>query len=83
METRTEYTVSFQVAEPTPKALQAERERRSTFIWLTSKQTLDAKAALEQYKNQAHHKQGFRWTKSPIHLGAFWLEKPSRVAGLG
>ena len=83
VETRTEYTVSFQVTEPIPKALQAERERRSTFILLTSKQTLDAKAALEQYKNQAHNEQGFRWTKSPIHLGAFWLEKPSRVAGLG
>ncbi len=27
--------------------------------------------------------QGFRWTKSPIQLGVFWLEKPARVTGLG
>jgi len=34
-------------------------------------------------RKQAQNEQGFRWKKSPIHLGAFWLEKPARVAGLG
>ncbi len=83
IETHREYPVTFQVTDPTPEAIQAERERRSTFILLTSNRTLDAKTALQEYKGQDQNEHGFRWTKSPIHLGAFWLEKPARVAGLG
>jgi len=50
VETRTEYTVAFQQTDPTSEAIQAERERRSTFILLTSKSTLNAKTALQNYK---------------------------------
>ena len=81
--TRTEYLVALRITEPTSDAIQAERERRSTFILLTSQLTLNAKAALQEYKGQDQNEHGFRWAKSPIHLGAFWLEKPARVAGLG
>jgi len=83
IETRTEYTITFQVTEPLPEAIQAERERRSSFVLATSNLALDAKTALQEYKGQDQNEHGFRWTKSPIHLGAFWLEKPERVAGLG
>ena len=83
IETRTEYTIEFQATEPTPEVIQAERERRSTFILLTSNLALDARPALQEYKGPDQNEHGFRWTKSPIHLGAFWLEKPARVAGLG
>ena len=83
IETRTEYTIQFQVTEPLPEAIQAERERRSSFILLTSNLALDAKTALQEYKGQDQNEHGFQWTKSPIHLGAFWLEKPERVVGLG
>jgi len=44
---------------------------------------LDAQTALDDYTGQHHNDHAFRWTKSPIHLGAFWLAKPERVAGLG
>ena len=81
--TLTEYTVTVQVTDPASEAIQAERERRSTFILLTSNLTYDAKQALQEYKGQSQNEQGFRWTKSPIHLGAFWLEKPIRITGLG
>jgi len=83
IETRTEYTVEFQATDPTPEVIQVERERRATFILLTSNFSLDARTALQEYKGQDCNEHGFRWTKSPIHLGAFWLEKPARVAGLG
>ncbi len=77
------YAVALDMTAPKPEQIQAERERRSTFILLTSKMTLDARTALQEYKAQDHNEQGFRWTKSPLHLGAFWLEKPQRVTGLG
>jgi len=71
------------VTNPDAEVVQAERQRRATWILLTSRMTLDAQTALDDYKGQHHNEHGFRWTKSPIHLGAFWLEKPERVAGLG
>lgn len=77
------YVVTLRVTDSDPAVLQIERQRRSTWILLTSQMALDAKTALEDYKGQQHNEHGFRWTKSPIHLGAFWLEKPARVAGLG
>jgi len=79
VETRTEYTVEFQATEPASERIQAERERRSIFILLTGNLALNARNTKGQDQN-AH---GVRWMKSPIHLGAFWLEKPARVAGLG
>jgi hypothetical protein len=50
---------------------------------LTSNLALDAKTTLQEDKGQDQNEHGFRWTKSPIHLGTVWLEKPERVAGLG
>ena len=77
------YTVTLCVTNPDAEVVQAERQRRATWILLTSRMTLDAQTALDDYKGQHHNEHGFRWTKPPIHLGAFWLEKPERVAGLG
>ena len=77
------YGVTLQVTDPSAAVIQAERQRRATWILLTSRMTLDARTALLDYKGQQHNEHGFRWTKSPLQLGAFWLEKPARVAGLG
>ncbi len=52
-------------------------------IFQGSNLALDARTALQEYKGQDQNEHGFRWTKSPIHLGAFWLEKPECVVGLG
>jgi len=46
MQMRMEYTVTLQITDPKPEAIQAERKRRSTFILLTSDMTLDAKTGL-------------------------------------
>ncbi len=83
MQMRMEYPVTLPITDSKPEAIQAERARRSTFILLTSDMTLDAKTALQQYKGQDPNEHGFRWTKSPVHLNAFWLKQPARVAGLG
>ncbi len=63
--------------------IQAEREQQSTFVLITSDRTCDAQQALLAYKAQDQDEQGFRWAKSPVHLTAFFLEKPTRVTGLG
>ena len=63
--------VAVQVTDRTPAVIQAERKRRSTFILLTSKITLDAKVALPAYTGQAQNEHRIRWIKSPICLGAF------------
>ncbi len=82
METRMEYPVTLPITDSKPGAIQAERARRSTFILLTSDMMPDAKTALQQYKGQDPNEHGFQWTKSPVHLSAFWLKHPSRVADL-
>ncbi len=45
--------------------------------------TSKARTALHEYKAQDQDEHGFRWMKSPIHLSAFFLEKPTRIVGLG
>ncbi len=46
IEPRTEYFVEFQVTEPAPESIQAERERRTTLMLHTSNLALDARTAL-------------------------------------
>ena len=60
-----------------------QEERESTWLLMTRDTTCDARQALLAYKAQDQDEHGFRWTKSPGHLTAFFLEKPARVAGLG
>lgn len=79
----TQYTVQWHWTAPTADRIQQARERQSTFILTTSDQTGDAATALRAYKAQDQDEHGFRWMKSPIHLTAFFLEKPERVVGLG
>lgn len=78
----THYRVHWEWADPDPVAVQRERERRSTFILLTSRRE-KARTVLQVYKGQDHVEHAFRWAKEPIHLGAFWVHKPARVKGLG
>ncbi|MCY0881296.1 MAG: hypothetical protein OWS74_04805, partial [Firmicutes bacterium] len=78
-----QYTVQWHWTGPTPEVVQAERERRPTFVLITSQLTCDARTALHEYKAQDQDEHGFRWMKSPMHLSAFFLEKPTRIVGLG
>jgi len=79
--TITQYTVQWHWTVPTADRVQ--HERRSTFVLMSSAMTLDADTALREYKAQDQDEHGFRWMKSPIHLTAFFCEKPERVVGLG
>ena len=82
-EMMTQYTVQWHWTGPTAEMIQEERERQSTFVLMTSDRTCDARQALLAYKEQDQDEHGFRWEKSPVHLTAFFLEKPARVVGLG
>ena len=82
-QTVTQYTVEWHWTPPTDEQLTKERHRRSTFILITSDQTADAGDTLRTYKAHDQNEHGFRFMKSPIHLTAFFLEKPERVVGLG
>jgi transposase len=79
----THYTVQWHWTAPTADRIQQARERQSTFILMTSDRTCDAVTALREYKAQDQDEHGFRWMKAPVHLAAFFLEKPERVVGLG
>ena len=82
-EDRIGYQAGWQRTPPTAAQVQQERERRSTFILVSSRQDFSARTALQAYKRQDQDEHGFRWMKEPLHLGAFFLEKPARVTGLG
>ena len=81
--TMVRYRAAWTVTPPSDGAVQQERERRSTFVLVSSQLTLNARTALQEYKHQDHNEHGFRWTKDPIHLDAFFVQKPARVAGVG
>ena len=81
--TVTQYAVEWHWTPPTDEHIAEERHRRSTFILITRDQTADARDTLRTYKAQDQNEHGFRFMKSPIHLTAFFLEKPERVVGLG
>ena len=82
-ETTTIYRVRWTVADPDPAAVQAERQRRSTFVLVTDDPDRPARALVAAYKDQDQAEHAFRWAKSPWHLQAFYLQNPTRVAGLG
>ena len=79
----TQYTVEWHWTAPSAERIQQARERESSFILVTSDRTCDAATALREYKAQDQNEHGFRWMKAPVHLTAFFLEKPERVVGLG
>jgi len=82
-ETTTVYQVQWTVAEPEAAAVQAERQRRSTFVLVTNDPSRSARELVAAYKGQDHVEHAFRWAKHPWHLQAFWLQNPRRIAGLG
>lgn len=82
-ETREAYAGGWTVTPPTAAVIQRERERRSTFVLVSSRQSFTGHTALHAYKRQDQDEHGFRFMKDPVHLGAFFLEKPTRVTGLG
>ena len=81
--TATEYTVEWHWTPPTDQHLTEERHRRSAFILIPSDQTADARDTLRTYKAQDQNEHGFRFMKSPLHLTAWFLEKPEHIGGLG
>ena len=81
--TRRQYRLRWSWAAPDPTAVQAERQRRSTFVLVTDDPARSARELVAAYKGQTHAEQAFRWAKQPWHCDAFYLHNPDRVAGLG
>ena len=81
--TRQAYRVHLSIGDPDPKALQKERQRRSTFVLVTDDHSFAVRHLLEAYKGQEHAEHAFRWMKDHPHLDAFYVHKPDRVAGIG
>lgn len=81
--TRSEFHIKITLPQPDTERLQAERRRRSAFVLVTDDRQFDERELLEAYKKQDHNEHGFRWMKQDVHLDAFYVQKPDRVAGLG
>ncbi|MCY0881548.1 MAG: transposase [Firmicutes bacterium] len=79
----TVYRVNWEITPPSAAQIQSEREHRATFVLISNKQDFTPRTALQAYKRQDQDEHGFRWMKEPIHLTAFFLEKPERIVGLG
>lgn len=82
-ETTTTYRIRWTVAALDPAVVQAERQRRSTFVLVSDDPDRSARELVAAYKGQDQAEHAFRWAKSPWHLQAFYLQNPQRVAGLG
>ena len=81
--TTLQYRLHWSWTAPDPAAVQAERQRRSTFVLVTDDRERSAHDLVAAYKGQTHAEQAFRWAKHPWHCDAFYLQNPERVAGLG
>lgn len=81
-DTRTQYRLAIEVVTPSEEALQAWREREATFVLITDirdDQRVSDEQILRLYKEQHEVEARFRYLKSPYHVGAVFLQKPSRV----
>jgi len=80
--TRVQYRLAIEVVAPSEEALQTWREREATFVLITDvrdDQRVPDEQILRLYKEQHEVEARFRYLKSPYHVGAVFLQKPSRV----
>lgn len=78
----THYRLAIEVAAPSEDTLQMWREREATFVLITDlrdDQRVSDEQVLRLYKEQNEVEGRFRYLKSPYHVGAVFLQKPSRV----
>ena len=82
---QTVYRLQPSVGSPDPQRLQAERQRRATFVLITDlpASTCSARELLMEYKAQVSLEQRFHFLKDPAVVDAFFLKKPERVEALG
>lgn len=66
-----------------PRRRRGDPTGRSTFILVSSRTRLGARTALERCERPEVNEHGFHWMKDALHLDAFYVQKPARVAGLG
>lgn len=82
--THTVWTVTTSVGAVDADRRQAELERRSTFVLMTTlPRTWDARAVLTEYKSQTVCERKFHFLKDPLFVNALFLKTPERLEALG
>src|SRR5579883_1988285 len=82
---RSVYRVRPRIAGLDELHLAEERQRRSTFVLITTvpRTQLSAHALLWEYKHQSSLERRFAFLKDPEVVDSFFLKKPERVQALG
>lgn len=79
------YRIVGRILEPTPQRLEAERQRRATFVLITNLEDPDTHPGrwiLEEYRNQHAVESRFRMLKDPMFVDALYLHTPRRIEAL-
>ena len=84
-ETVTTYKLELEICEPTQEVLDHWRQKEATFVLVTneSREKLDDRSVLSQYKNQSRAEMCFRFLKQPLFVRGIFLKTPRRVEALG
>lgn len=84
-QTRTVYRVAASVHGRDEAAVETERQRRSTFVLITTvpRDEADAHDLLLEYKFQGSIERRFALLKDPEVVDSFFVKKPERVQALG
>ena len=83
--TRSVWTVTVTVGDVDAARRQEEWERRCTFVLITNlpPETWDARAVLQEYKEQTVCERTFHFVKGPMFVDALFLKTPQRLEALG
>jgi transposase len=83
--THTVYRVQVTWGPRQEAAVEAELQRRSVFVLITTlpPDRYDAAALLREYKGQTSVEQRFQFLKDPAFVDAVFLQKPERIQALG
>lgn len=84
-ETETVHVVSAHIGERRREKVKEERERRSSFVLITSlpKEEVPAAELLREYKEQSSCEKRFSFLKDPAFVDAVFLKKRERIEALG
>ncbi len=83
--TQTVWTVTATVGAVDDGRRQAEQQRRSTFVLITTlpPESWTAESVLREYKDQVLCERKFHFLKDPLFLDALFLDTPERLEALG
>ena len=82
---RTTWRVTVAIGPVDARRRQAELERRSTFVLISTvpQARLSAQQLLVEYKGQVHVERHFHFLKDPLFVDALFVKKVERIQALG